>query len=73
MARNIKKRYEKALELDPNNTDVIAGIITFHTEAPGIVGGSKDRAKEFAARLKELDKYEGFRNFARIYEKEKKI
>jgi len=72
MARNIKKQYEKALELDPNNTDAIDGIITFHTEAPGIVGGSKDKAKEFAERLKVLDKYYGYRALGRIYEKQKK-
>ena len=72
MARNIKKQYEKALQLDPNNTDAIEGIITFHTEAPGIVGGSKDQAKQYANRLKVLDKYEGIRAFAKIYEKQKK-
>ena len=72
MARNIKKQYEKALQLDPNNTDAIEGIITFHTEAPGLVGGSKDQAKQYANRLKVLDKYEGIRAFAKIYEKQKK-
>ena len=72
MARNIKKQYEKALQLDPNNTDAIEGIITFHTEAPGLVGGSKDQAKPYANRLKVLDKYEGIRAFAKIYEKQKK-
>ncbi len=58
--------------MDPNNTDAIDGIITFHTEAPGIAGGSKDKAKQYANRLMELDKYEGIRAFAKIYEKQKK-
>ena len=72
MAKKIKKHYERALELDANNTEALKGIITFHREAPGIAGGSKDKAKEYATRLKELDKYEGIRAFARIYEEEKK-
>ncbi len=71
MAKNIRKQYEKALELDETNTDALDGIITFHIEAPGIAGGDKDKAKEYAGRLKDLDKYEGIRNFARIYEKQK--
>ncbi|MFQ5639594.1 MAG: tetratricopeptide repeat protein [bacterium] len=72
MAKNIKKHYRIALDLDENNIDALDGIITFHTEAPGIAGGSKDKAKEYAAKLKKLDKYLGYSAFGRIYEKEKK-
>lgn len=72
MAKNIKKHYEIALRLDESNTKALNGLIIFYTEAPGIVGGSKDKARELATELKELDKYMGYLAFARIYQKEKK-
>jgi len=72
MAKNVKKHYEMALRLDKSNTKALNGLIIFYTEAPGIVGGSKDKAKEFATRLKDLDEYMGYLAFARIYQKEKK-
>ena len=72
MAKNIKKHYEMALRLDESNTKALNGLIIFYAEAPGIFGGSKDKAREFAAKLKELDKYMGYLAFARIYQKDKK-
>ena len=72
LAKNVKKHYEIALRLDENNTKALNGLVIFYTEAPGIVGGSKEKAREFAAKLKKLDKYMGYLAFARIYQKEKK-
>ncbi len=72
LAKKIKKHYEIALKLDESNPDAREGLITFYREAPGIMGGSTEKAKQHAEVLKGLDKYRGYRALWRIYEKEKK-
>ncbi len=72
MAKKIKKHFTAAIELDANNMDAREGLIQYYTEAPGIAGGSKEKAMEHAAILKNQDKYRGTNFLAQIYEKQKK-
>lgn len=72
LAKKIKKHFSRAVELDENNHDAREGLIQFYLEAPGIVGGSKEKAKAHAEILKQKYPLLGYRAFAAIYEKEKK-
>ncbi|PCI72353.1 MAG: hypothetical protein COB38_04325 [Gammaproteobacteria bacterium] len=58
-ASDSKEHFIKAVELDPNNVQALSGLISFYIQAPSIVGGSIDKARELTIQLTELDKKEG--------------
>ncbi|PHS18920.1 MAG: hypothetical protein COA86_07065 [Kangiella sp.] len=58
-ASDSKEHFIKAVELDSNNVQALSGLISFYTQAPSIVGGSIDKARELTIKLTELDKKEG--------------
>ena len=57
--RTMKKEGDLALSLDPKNVDALQGMIEFHLQAPGIVGGDKKKAEEYADRLVAIDPVKG--------------
>lgn len=57
--RTMKKEGDTALSLDPKNVDALQGMIEFHLQAPGIVGGDKKKADEYADRLVAIDPVKG--------------
>jgi tetratricopeptide (TPR) repeat protein len=59
MAKTIRKEAERAVAADPSNLDALESLLEFHIEAPGIVGGNKDKARELAVRIAELDSARG--------------
>jgi tetratricopeptide (TPR) repeat protein len=69
--RTMKKEGDTALSLDPKNTDALYGMIQFHLQAPGIIGGDKKKAHEYAARLVAIDPVKGNYVQAQIAEQEK--
>ncbi|MCU1287323.1 MAG: repeat protein [Acidobacteriales bacterium] len=44
-AGKCRDQFERAVQLDPNNLDARADLAEFYTEAPGIMGGGKDKAR----------------------------
>jgi len=71
LARSIKKELEKAVELDASNLDARQGLIQFYVIAPGILGGSAQKAEEQAAEITKLDAVRGHQLYAWIYTQEK--
>jgi tetratricopeptide (TPR) repeat protein len=67
LAPRIKSELEKAVELDPNNLDARTGLMQFYIMAPGIIGGSIDKAKLQAEALLKLSVYRGYMAYAAIY------
>ena len=57
----IKKHFTTAIKLDANNIDAREGLTQYYNEAPGIVGGSTEKAMGHAAILISQDKYRGYR------------
>ncbi|MCX6561032.1 MAG: tetratricopeptide repeat protein [Candidatus Aminicenantes bacterium] len=51
LARRIRKEAEAALALDPRHVEAHLILIEFYRQAPGIVGGDKDRARQLAEEL----------------------
>ncbi len=59
LARKTLKSYQKAVELEPNNTRYRMALMQFYSFAPGIVGGSSEKALEQQNAIQELDKVSG--------------
>lgn len=72
LAKKCKAAYEKAVELDPKNIDARVSLMNYFQQAPGIAGGSKDKALTQAQEIKKLDASRGRFAFATLYLAEKK-
>jgi tetratricopeptide (TPR) repeat protein len=71
IAKKVKNEFEKAVELDSANLGARFGLMQYYLMAPGIMGGSKDKAKEQAEEIKKLDPLMGHQAFGLVYETEK--
>jgi len=59
LARRAKSELERASALAPGYLDARDGLVEYYLKAPGIVGGSVDKARAQAAEMKRLDPYRG--------------
>jgi len=59
LARKTKNVLETALALDPDNLEVRDDLITYYTQAPGFLGGSKEKALEMALEIRKRNAYRG--------------
>jgi len=66
-AKNIKNSFERAVELNPANLDARMGLVQFYAFAPGIMGGSKDKAREQAEAIKQQNAHQGYLAFGLIH------
>lgn len=73
LAGNLRKEFETAVQLDPKSVDARADLADFYIEAPGIVGGGKDKAAAQAQELDKLEPAQGLMVLARIAEKNKNM
>jgi tetratricopeptide (TPR) repeat protein len=60
LAGRIRSELETSIKLEPKNTDCLAGMMMFYQNAPGIAGGSKDKAKQLAEEIGRIDASKGF-------------
>lgn len=67
LARKTKDAFEKAVQLDPKYVEPRLSLIDYYLIAPGVLGGSVDKAKEQAAALRAFDPLAGHRGMAKIY------
>jgi tetratricopeptide (TPR) repeat protein len=59
LARKTKASWERAIALDPKNLDARDDIVSYYLRAPGIMGGSRDKASQQAEEIRKLDAYRG--------------
>lgn len=71
LAKRVRKEFEQASALDPDNLEARFGLIEFYLQAPGILGGSEKKAKEQAQEIRKRNALQGYRAFGRIAEREK--
>lgn len=71
LARKVRHELETAVRLDPNDAPARTDLAEFYLEAPGIVGGGKDKAAEQAEKLASLDRVKAGWVRGRIAEKNK--
>jgi tetratricopeptide (TPR) repeat protein len=59
LARKVKKEFEEAVRLNPRNIPARRNLAEFYAQAPWIVGGSKDGAKQQVDAVAALDPVQG--------------
>jgi tetratricopeptide (TPR) repeat protein len=73
LARRVKTEFERAVELNANSADAHEGLYEFYSQAPGIMGGSMDKARAEVAKVIALDPPRGHQLAGALAEKEKDI
>jgi tetratricopeptide (TPR) repeat protein len=71
LAKKVRSEFETAVRLSPDNVDARTDLAEFYLEAPGIVGGGRDKAEAEAATLDKLDPAKAHWVKARLAEKSK--
>ena len=59
LAKKTRVAWEKAVALDPNSLDARDSLIQFYLQAPGVMGGGVDKAREQAAEIRKRDAVRG--------------
>lgn len=71
LAKKSRAEFEKSVGLDPFSVDAHTDLAEFYLEAPGIVGGGKDKARAQAELLKKLSPAHAHWVLGRLAEKDK--
>jgi len=70
-ARKIRVEFDAALAIAPKDPDNLFDQVQYYMEAPGIVGGDKKKAVDFANELMKIDAARGYLALAYIASNEK--
>jgi len=70
LARKVRDQFEAAVDLSPRSVEARTDLAEFYVEAPGIVGGGRDKAERQASSLAGIDQATAFWVEARIREKQ---
>lgn len=73
LARRIKGEFERAVELDTRNIGARSGLIQFYVRAPGVMGGSIDKAKDQAREIGRVNPMRGHLEMGNILFHDKKV
>lgn len=73
LAGKAREHLERAVQLDPNHLDARWGLMQYYTMAPGIAGGSKEKARQQAAEIRKRDAILGHRAAAWLFLREKNV
>src|SRR5579859_220683 len=73
LAKKVRTSFERAVELDPKSWEARTDLAEFYIDAPSIVGGGKDKAREQADALMPLNPAMSHWVAARIAEKNKDL
>jgi tetratricopeptide (TPR) repeat protein len=73
LAKRVRTEFERTVELDPDNAEARTDLAEFYLEAPGIVGGGKDKAAQQADKIERLNPAMAHWVRARIAEKNKEL
>ncbi len=71
LAKQTRNAFERAVQLDVRNWEARVDLAEFYAEAPGLIGGGKDKAREQANALMPLNPAMAHWVLARVAEKEK--
>jgi tetratricopeptide (TPR) repeat protein len=73
LAGKVRTEFETAVKLTPNNVDARSDLAEFYLEAPGIVGGGRDKAMQQISPLAQLDPARAHWVSGRVAEKKKDL
>ena len=72
-ASKARDAFERAVQLNPRNTEAISDLFEYYMEAPGFLGGGLDKAASMASRMAAINPSEGAWAQARLAEKRKEF
>jgi len=72
LAGRIRRAFERALELDPDNADARIGLLEFYLQAPRFMGGSFEKARALTDDLRRRDPFRAHLAKARLEEHRKR-
>jgi predicted Zn-dependent protease len=67
LASQSRKEFETAAQLAPDNEDIRFDLLDFYLQAPGIVGGGKEKAEAQAREIARISPRAGYTARAQIY------
>lgn len=67
LASKLRNHLEEAVRLDPNDMNSSIILVGFYKQAPGLMGGSDEKAKALANQITKLSKADGHLAYALIY------
>jgi tetratricopeptide (TPR) repeat protein len=70
-ATKARQAFERAVELDPKNSDALADLFDYYLNAPGFMGGGFEKAMAVAEKTAAIDPPEGFFEKAKLAQKRK--
>jgi tetratricopeptide (TPR) repeat protein len=73
LARKAKTEFERAVQLDPSSIEARLDLAQYYTEAPAIMGGGLEKARDQAAQVAIRNSAKSHLILARIAEKEKQF
>ena len=73
LARRIKGEFERTVAIDPSSVDGRSALVEFYTQAPGVMGGSKDKAQEQIREIIKLNPMRGHWKQADLYARDKNV
>lgn len=73
LAKKVRGEFENAVQLDPNDVEARSDLAEYYLEAPGIMGGGKDKAENQAQQLASLDPSQSHITKAHIAEKKRDL
>jgi tetratricopeptide (TPR) repeat protein len=71
LAKRARAELEESVHLDPRNTEALSDLGDFYRQAPGVVGGGIDKAKEIASQLDKIDEARAHQLRGQIAEQQK--
>ena len=71
LAGKVREEFERAVQLNPGDVDARLSLAEFYLEAPGIVGGGEQKAREQAQSIATMDSGREHWVYARIAERKK--
>lgn len=72
LAGRIRRAFERAVELDPDNSDARIALLEFYLRAPTFMGGSFDKARALADDMRRRDPFHAHLAKARLEEHRKR-
>ena len=71
LAGKVRREFERASALDPENLEARFALIEFYLRAPAVMGGSLAKAQEQSAEIRKRDALQGHRAAGRVAEYQK--
>ncbi len=71
-AKKLRREFEAAVKLAPDNLDARFDLLEFYLQAPGIIGGGKDKAEVEVREISRINPRQGHTASAHLYADHKK-